>query len=424
MKTKRILALVLAVLMIVTCFASCRTKDENAYTFTYGDKTVNIRTALYMCFLIDADQDFQSKAVEAADEAGTKYKEYQELKYEDKDYDTWTKDAAKQSAEKYAYAEIEFDRLGLYINEDEESYIKYYAETIWDGNESYGRYSEVYEANGISYNTFLDYYTNSYKQQLVYNFYVENEEDHDHEEETTAAEETTTSADKTAAETTTEKQLDPEIEKLRGSMRPEDKAINSALSSNFVPVYMIDVSFTDDEGNDKDDATKKSQLKLLKKYANQLNKGTDFATVYSKYQQEFDVTTDDSSTSSASNYEAVLLSAKANEVSNNGEDADENFNDALKMKVGEAKVIENEECYTLVYRRSISKDSDSNGSSYKDSYSDSAINVLVKDDYDKNVVDAMIKEMKCTENSSAVKFYSPDKIDYLQDTTAETTTVA
>lgn len=419
MKTKRILALVLAVLMIVTCFASCRTKDENAYTFTYGDKTVNIRTALYMCFLIDADQDFQSKAVEAADEAGTKYKEYQELKYEDKDYDTWTKDAAKQSAEKYAYSELEFDRLGLTLGDDEKSYIKYYAESQWNGNQSYGGYGEIYEANGVSFNTYLDYYTNSYKQQAVYNFYVESEEDHDHDhaEETTAAGETT-------AETTTEKKLDPEIEKLHGSMRPEDKAINSALSSNFVPVYMIDVSFTDDEGNDKDDATKKSQLKLLKKYANQLNKGTDFATVYSKYQQEFDVTTDDSSTSSASNYEAVLLSAKANEVSNNGEDADENFNDALKMKVGEAKVIENEECYTLVYRRSISKDSDSNGSSYKDSYSDSAINVLVKDDYDKNVVDAMIKEMKCTENSSAVKFYSPDKIDYLQDTTAETTTVA
>lgn len=420
MKTKRILALVLAVLMIVVCFASCRTKDENAYTFTHGDKTVNIRTALYMCFLIDADLDFQNKAVEAADEAGTKYEKYQELKYEDKDYDTWTKDTAKKSAEKYAYAELEFDRLGLTLSDDEESYIKYYAESQWNGSESYGGYSEVYEANGISFNTYLDYYTNAYKQQAVYNFYVESEEDHDHDhaEETTAAGETT-------AETTTEKELDLEIEKLHGSMRPEDKAINSTLSSNFVPVYMIDVSFTDDEGNDKDEDTKKSQLKLLKNYAKQLNKGADFATIYSNYKQAFGLATDDtSSTTSASDYEKVLLSAKANEVSNNSKEADENFNEALKMKAGEAKVIENEECYTLVYRRNILKDEDSNSSSYKDSYTDSAISVLVKDDYDKNVVDTMIKEMKCNENSSAVKFYSADKIDYLQDTTAATTTIA
>lgn len=415
MKTKRFLALVVAVLLIITCFASCRTKDENAYTFTYGDKTVNIRTSLYMCFLIDADLAFQDKAVAAADEAGTKYEKYQELKYEDKDYETWTKEEAKKSAEKYAYAELEFDRLGYEISDEEESYIKYYAESQWEGSESSAGAGEVYEANGVSYNTYLDYFTNSYwKQEMVYSFYIEepeSEDEHDHEE-------TTTAEGETAAETTTEKKLDPEIEKLHGSMRPEDKQINSALSDNFVPVYMIDVSFTDDEGNEKDDATKKSQLKLLKDYANQLNKGTDFEKVYSNYTTAFNASTEDaSSSSSAADYEKVLLSAKANEVSNGENEADENFEEALKMKAGEAQVIENEECYTLIFRRNILKDKDSSDSAYTESYTSSAIGVLVRDDYDKNVVDAFIKEMKCDTNSSAVKFYSPDKIDYLNETT-------
>ena len=87
------------------------------------------------------------------------------------------------------------------------------------------------------------------------------------------------------------------------------------------------------------------------------------------------------------------------------------------MKAGEAQVIENEECYTLIFRRNILKDKDSSDSAYTESYTSSAIGVLVRDDYDKNVVDAFIKEMKCDTNSSAVKFYSPDKIDYLNETT-------
>ena len=151
MKTKRFLALVLAMLMIITCFASCRTENENAFEFTYGGKTVNIRTALYMCFLIDADLAFQDKAVTAADEKGTKYEDYTELKYEGKDYETWTKEEAKESAKMYAYTSLEFDRLGYEITEDEQAYIDYYAESQWNGDESNAGVGQVYEANGISY---------------------------------------------------------------------------------------------------------------------------------------------------------------------------------------------------------------------------------------------------------------------------------
>ena len=71
------------------CFVSCRTKNEVAYTFTYMGQKVDITTALYMCFMLDADMEFETKATELADEAKTKYESYKELKYEDKD---WVKD--------------------------------------------------------------------------------------------------------------------------------------------------------------------------------------------------------------------------------------------------------------------------------------------------------------------------------------------
>ena len=53
----------------------------------------------------------------------------------------------------------------------------------------------------------------------------------------------------------------------------------------------------------------------------------------------------------------------------------------------------------------------------KESYESYAINILVKDDYQSNIVDKKIAEFKVNENKSAIKFYSPKKIDYLNETT-------
>lgn len=419
MKTKRILALVVAVLVAMTCFASCRTKDENAFVFTYGDKTVNIRTALYMCMLMDADMEFQNVAVTAAEEKGQEYDDYKELKYEDKDYDTWTKQKAKEACEMYAYTELEFDRLGLSIVEEEQAYIDSYAESQWYGDETTGGVGTVYEANGVSLSTFKEYFTNLYwKEDLVYNFYIEEVDTEEHAEEDHTHEDGSTHK---AEDVKDEEKLDPEIKKLNGSLRPESKKINVALKDNYIPVYMIDVSFLDDQGNEKSKETKKEQLETLKGYADKLNAGTNFKDIYSAYQLDFGLATDEESVSTdSSSYESMLLSAKANKIAQNGEANDENFEEVLKLANGTATVIENDDCYTLVYRRDILKASDSQGNSYKDSYEISAIKTIVDDDYQK-IVDEAIKSLKVNENSSAIKFYAPDKIDYLTETTAAET---
>ncbi len=414
MKTKRILAIILAILVAMTCLASCRTKDENAFEFTNGDKTVEIRTALYMCLLMDADMKFQDVAVSAAEEKGTKYEDYKELKYEDKDYDTWTKQQAKEACEMYAYTELEFDRLGFTISEDEQAYIDSYAESQWYGDETNAGVGEVYQANGVSLNTFKSYFTNLYwKEEMVYNYYIQEptEEDaHEHED----GEEVDHTHESTKA-------IDPEVKKLEGSLRPEDSKINSALQNNYIPVYMIDVSHYDDEGKEKSDATKKEHLKTLQEYADKLNAGTAFKDVYVSYQLDFGLATDEKSASTdASSYESILLSAAANELVENGSANDENFEETLKLKNGTATVIENDDCYALVYRRDILKATDSSKTSYKDSYELYAIKTIVDDDYQK-IVDDMIKKFEVKENKSALKYYSGEKIDYLTETTAAQT---
>ena len=68
---KRVAAVLLALATLLT-FAACRTKDEAAFTFSNGTDNVKIKTALYMCYLIDATGDFQSEydtqAAETAEE--------------------------------------------------------------------------------------------------------------------------------------------------------------------------------------------------------------------------------------------------------------------------------------------------------------------------------------------------------------------
>lgn len=407
MKLKKLSALLLTVILVLACFASCRTTpNENAFVITYGGKSVNIKTSLYMCFLIEADQTFQSEAVAKAEEDKTEYEDYQELKYEDKDYDTWTKAEAKRLAGVYAFSEVMYDKMNEELTSEQISYIESSLglEQTW---EQY--YGEIYEENGISYKTFRDYTINvQYKQSVVYNYYIQESS----EEETTAA--TTVKG----VTTTTAKQIDPEIKKLEGSLRPDDDKITTSLKKNFCAVDMIDISI-----EDADDSSKKEIENSLKDYKKQLESGKSFEEVYKLYQAKFSSDSSSSTTdSSASNYEVILKSAAANKVLSNSDEMDENFDEAYKLKSGEIAIVKGDDCYSLILKKDILKDKSSDGTSFKESYENSAIGVLVQDTYDKDVVEKAIGEMKFNENTSAIKYYSPDKIDYLEDET--TTAVA
>ena len=68
-------------------------------------------------------------------------------------------------------------------------------------------------------------------------------------------------------------------------------------------------------------------------------------------------------------------------------------------------------------RRNIMTEKDADGNAFKDSYYNYAIRLLVNDEYEENFVLKTIKELDCKTNDSAIKFYSADKIDYLNEET-------
>lgn len=410
MKSKRILALLLTVVLALGCMAACRTKPgENAFVIEYGGKTVNIKASLYMCFVMRADQEFQSKAEAKAKKDSKKYDNYTELKYDGKDYETWTSNKAEELAKKYVFVEVQYDKMGETVSNEVVSYFEQ------QGLKSYWE-TYLYEKNGVSYNTFKDFIINTqYKEEIVYDYYIEEPEE---EEETTTVATTAPTTKKgettTTVETTTAKKVDSKLKKLAGTLRPADSKITKCLKDNFcaVDVISIDVSSAAD-------STKKTYEESLKDYQKQLKKGTDFATVYSSYQSTYS-SDSDSSSSSSNDYETVLLSKTANKALNDSDEASENYDAINKLKAGETKIIKGDSSYYLYYKQDILKDKNSSGTALKEYYNESAIKVLTKDIYNKNILEKAYKEMKIDKNTSAINYYSADKIKFTTATTTKT----
>lgn len=410
MNFKRVLALILTVVFALGCMAACRTNpSENAFVIKYGGKTVNIKTSLYMCFLMQADQEFKEKAEAQAKKDKKKYDNYTELKYEGKDYNTWTANEAEKLAKKYAFVEVQFEKQGETVSDEVVSYFEQ------QGLKSYWE-TYLYEKNGVSYNTFKDFIMNTqYKEEMVYDYYIE-----EPQEETTTTTKTTAATKKgetvTTIETTTAKKVDEAIKKLAGTLRPADSKITKCLKDNFcaVDVITIDVSSAED-------ATKKTYEKSLKDYQKQLKKGTDFAAVYSNYQSAFG---SNDQNSSESNYESVLMSKTANKALNDSDEASENYDEIKKLKAGETKIIKGDSAYYLYLKQDILKDKNSSGTSLKEYYNESAVKVLTKDIYNKNTLEKAYKEMKIEKNDSAIDYYSADKIKFTTTATQGTSAVA
>ncbi len=417
MNLKRFVAIVLAIALMAFSLVSCRTKDEVAYTFTYKGETVNITTALYMCFMLDASSEFESEATAAADEAGTKYTSFEELKYEGKDYQTWVKDTIKQRCAEYAYYQVMFDKMGIegdingaYISGGDGNY--YTAEQLYEG------YEEMYSLNGISLTTFKEYmYNTQFKTPMVYSFFIEQKDEVDHSKEGHTHEDGSTHP---AEETTVAKKIDKEIEALRGSMVPEEKDIKTAMSENMVPVYQISYSLTTDSGEAVSAETKKTFKKNLEGYKQELENGTDIKDVYKQYLVDSGQATSLKEAQVNGEYETFLFSKEYNEVSTNTAEETENFSAIKKLGVGEMKIVETETAITLFVRKDILKGKDSNGDKYYTANESNAIFFLTYDKFNENV-EKTAKKIKFEANESALGYYTPDRIQQTTTQAVETT---
>lgn len=418
MKLKRFVAIVLTIALMAMCFVSCRTKNEVAYTFTYMGQKVDITTALYMCFMLDADMEFETKATELADEAKTKYESYKELKYEDKDYATWVKDKVKQDCAEYAFYQVMFDKMGL-EGDINGAFISGGDGNYYTAEQFYEAYKDTYSINGVALTTYKEYmYNTQYKAPMVYYFYIEEADEVDHSQEGHTHEDGSTHP----AEETTAKPLDKEIEALRGSMVPKDKDIKKAFVDNVVPVYQISFSLTTDSGEAVSADTKKNFKSLLEGYESDLANGADIKDVYKQYLVDSGQATSLSEAQVNGEYETLLFSKEYNEVSTNTAEETENFSAIKKLGVGETKIVESDEAFTLYVRRDALKDKDANGEKYSTANEGNIIFFLTYDNFTESTVKEATEKMEVEENASAIDYYTVEKIQQTTTLPIETTT--
>ena len=162
---KKIVALFGAVAILLT-FAGCHKKDEIAVTVN----DVEFTAAYYMCAFIDADSQAQKKVDEMAEEDDSidtsKKNYYYSQKIDGKKYQDWVKDTAVEALKKIAAYKIKCKENNVTINESNTTNVEQYAAYYW----SYYGYSELYEPNGVSFNTYKQFMLDSYYTQEYFEY--------------------------------------------------------------------------------------------------------------------------------------------------------------------------------------------------------------------------------------------------------------
>ncbi len=176
----RLLCLLLVAATAFT-LVGCHQKGETV--MTAGDVTIS--SGLYIAFQLEGYQVFKSNVDEqvAAAEASAmvtapqSYEEYLDRTYEGQTAQAFINAHAQEAAAKYAWVKTEFKKAGLEFTTDELTYIDAYAQQEWENVKA------LYQPSGVSYETFLEYYTftNSttptYTSKLFFYYYGQKDEE-------------------------------------------------------------------------------------------------------------------------------------------------------------------------------------------------------------------------------------------------------
>ncbi|MBO4432884.1 MAG: hypothetical protein J5852_05060, partial [Clostridia bacterium] len=282
--TKRIIALILAALMLLS-FAACHKKGETAVKI--GD--IKFTSGYYACVLFFTDSSARSKVSEQLEEEGKSTDDinYYKQKIDGKKYVDWVKEETIKTLKKVAAAKTYCKKNKLELGDDAEQ-LKSYAEYYWEQ----GGYSAVLPENGVAKETYIDYMTDLSYEDLYF--------DHVFGE--------------------------------KGEKEVTKKELKKELSTNYALVDMIDVSFTDLE-----DEEKTSKTKQLEGYLDELKEGKrTFEEIYKEYNN---VTDEEEDTAEEDNTDKPLDSRATLVGNENTSFANDYFDKIYKMKKDDVKII-------------------------------------------------------------------------------------
>lgn len=386
---KRIAAACLAAVLALS-MSGCHKANEIAAS--YDD--IEITSGMYLAMLLEADGNARNLVDEQnTDENGDKVSvsDYGKMTVSTDDGDVayydYVKDEAKKLVRQYIATEVLAKENKVTLSDEDKSGLETYVNYYWN---NYG-YKTMYEANGVGLDSYTDYMRNAgyLRGNLFTAIYGK--------DGTTPV--------------------------------PEDE-LSEYMNKNYCIADVISesLSSTDSDGNTttltEDEAAE--LLEKLKGYADRINNGESFETVYHEYtgkeHEDADKadaeSTDDTSSDTSSetdetaDEEKELTPLDSHATLIYGEETgydsynSVDFDEVYKMKVGEVKVIETDESYSLVVKGDIAADP------YYLQSLDETLRQLVKGDEFNDLLDKKGGELDIKYNNSEIRYLNPKKITY------------
>lgn len=343
-------AIVLSVCVLIS-LAACHPKDETA--FSSGD--IKLTSAMYSACLIQAFNE----AAEKVTADGTKISsmdEYFDKTVEDTSFEEWVTKTAKKYVYRFIYLEKLEKEGTISLAEDQESEIVSSASSEWSESSAY------LELNGVSLATMQKLIRFSYLQEQYF------------------------------------KTLYGEKGSKAVSQDEQDKYYNN----NFVLVHAISDNYTNTEsGAAYTDDEKAAAKTKFENYEKEIKSGKrKFEDIYKEfYNVTEDIEKSLQNDSIKDVYAQVIGSKETGDTYK-----DDNFAAVQAMKVGETKIIDDDNGIFLYERLDINSDS-----YYKTELASSILH-LIKDDEFLEELDAQAAKLGIKENTYASGVFTPKGI--------------
>lgn len=310
---KRLSAALLAVIMLLTV-TGCHKKDEIAVKIGEWEFT----SAYYMCTLIYADTKARNtidtqlaEKNEDSDTASTEEVDYLKQKIDDMSFSDWVKQEAMNELKRIAAYKTKCKEADLKLEDEVVTNAEQYAEYYW----TYNGYQSMFEPNGVSKSTFVEYLTNSYYSTLYFeHLYCEG-----------------------------------------GEREIAKDEVQAKIMENYVVADIINVSYETD-ATDDDKAALKAKFD---NYANSLTNGTmTFDQVYTDYYGESETTTDTTTDAEAEEGTAPIDSKAQILGSSDTSYASDYYETVNSMAIGIAQTVASSDSkgLTLLFKKDLTAD--------------------------------------------------------------------
>ena len=352
---KRSFAIILCLLLALTCLAGCHEKGEIAVTI--GD--VNFTSGYYACALVYADTEARSLVEEQLSAQGSLPQEikYWDYKVEETDYVTWVENTAIKNLKKIAATKTLCAQAGVTTDASDESMAKTNVDYLWDNG-----YSELMQENGVSKETFIQYMTDGFLADKYFDsLYGE-----------------------------------------KGTKAISDEELNKRLSENYVLVNIIEADFSSFSEENITETTAQ-----FTKYKAMLEAGTKtFEQIDLEYNK---ISEEDHKHEEPADGELAPKDAHATILGNDTTDYySDNFGEAKNMAVGDIRVLTYAEKkgIALVVKQDIMADP------YYIDYLDLNLRREIVGDTFENDVMAFADSLALDINTSSTKQFKVKKLHY------------